>query len=42
MSEVSGDNQPAGSEAAEKNVVSTTSSEQMEAQPAVDSGEQQR
>jgi protein dpy-30 len=45
MSEVSGENQPAsantGSEAGEKNVVSTTSSEHMEAQPAAESGEQQ-
>ncbi|CAF2459395.1 unnamed protein product [Rotaria sp. Silwood2] len=45
MSEVSGENQPtsvnAGSESGEKNVVSTTSSEQMEAQTAGDSGEQQ-
>lgn len=43
MSDVSGDNQQtpasAGSEVGEKNVVSTTS-EQMEAQPAADSGEQ--
>jgi len=45
MSEVSGENQQipanAGSESGEKNVVSTTSSEQMEAQIAGDSGEQQ-
>jgi len=46
MSEVSGENQPTsantGSESGEKNAVSTTTpSEQMEAQPAVDSGEQQ-
>ncbi|CAF0740380.1 unnamed protein product [Rotaria sordida] len=46
MSEASGENQPtsvnAGSESSgEKNVVSTTSSEQMEAQTAGDSGEQQ-
>jgi protein dpy-30 len=41
MSEVSGENQPAVSESGEKNVVSTTSSEQMEAQTAADSGEQQ-
>ncbi|CAF3107316.1 unnamed protein product [Rotaria socialis] len=45
MSEVSGENQQAstnaGSEAADKNVVTTTTSaEQMEAQPAVDAGEQ--
>ena len=30
-----------GSESGDKNVVSTTSSEHMEAQPATDSGEQQ-
>ena len=45
MSEVSGENQAASanaaSESGEKNVVSTTSSEQMEAQTAGDSGEQQ-
>jgi protein dpy-30 len=47
MSEVSNENQQAsanaaGSETGEKNVVSTTTpSEQMEAQPALDSGEQQ-
>ncbi|CAF0732146.1 unnamed protein product [Rotaria sp. Silwood1] len=47
MSEVSGENQQtptsAGSESGDKNVVSTTTAapEQMEAQPAVDSGEQQ-
>jgi protein dpy-30 len=45
MSEVSGENQqtpvPTGSESGEKNVVSTTSSEHMEAQPATDAGEQQ-
>ena len=45
MSEASGENQAAsantGSESGEKNVVSTTSSEQMEAQTAGDSGEQQ-
>jgi protein dpy-30 len=45
MSEVSGENQQtsanAGSESGEKNVVSTTTSEQMEAQTAGDSGEQQ-
>jgi len=43
MSEVSGENQTAipVSESGEKNVVSTTSSEQMEAQTAGDSGEQQ-
>jgi protein dpy-30 len=45
MSEVSGENQQpsvtTGSESGEKNVVSTTSSEHMEAQPAADSGEQQ-
>jgi protein dpy-30 len=45
MSEVSGENQQtsanAGSESGEKNVVSTTSTEQMEAQTAGDSGEQQ-
>jgi len=45
MSEVSGENQQtsaAGSEVGEKNVVSTTTpNEQMEAQPAADSGEQQ-
>ncbi|CAF2127792.1 unnamed protein product [Rotaria magnacalcarata] len=45
MSEVSGENQVASanaaSESGEKNVVSTTSSEQMEAQTAGDSGEQQ-
>jgi protein dpy-30 len=46
MSEVSGENQQAsahtGSESGDKNVPSTTAStEQMEAQPAVDSGEQQ-
>ena len=46
MSEVSGENQQtsvnAGSESGDKNVVSTTTPlEQMEAQPAVDSGEQQ-
>ena len=44
MSEVSGENQPtsadAGNESVEKNVVSTTSSDQMEAQTAGDSGEQ--
>jgi protein dpy-30 len=45
MSEVSGENQQApvntGSESGDKNVVSTTTSEQMEAQTAGDSGEQQ-
>jgi len=45
MSEVSGENQQtsanAVSESGEKNVVSTTSSEQMEAQTAGDSGEHQ-
>jgi protein dpy-30 len=41
MSEVSGENQQTGSESGEKNVVSTTTSEQMEAQTAGDSGEQQ-
>jgi protein dpy-30 len=46
MSEVSGENQQTsantGSEAGDKNVVSTTTPlEQMEAQPASDSGEQQ-
>ncbi|CAF0746639.1 unnamed protein product [Adineta steineri] len=45
MSEVSGENQQApantGSESGEKSVVSTTSTEQMEAQPATESGEQQ-
>ena len=46
MSEVSGENQQAsantGSESGDKNVVTTSaSSEQMEAQPATDSGEQQ-
>jgi len=46
MSEVSGENQQpsanTGSESGDKNVVSTTtSSEQMEAQPASDAGEQQ-
>ncbi|CAF1047494.1 unnamed protein product [Adineta steineri] len=46
MSEVSGENQAAtantGNESAEKNIVSTTTpSEQMEAQPAADAGEQQ-
>lgn len=44
MSDVSGENQQApasaGSEAGEKNVPNTTSSEQMEAQTAGDSGEQ--
>jgi protein dpy-30 len=39
MSEVSGENQQTSVESGEKNVVSTTSSEQMEAQTANDSGE---
>jgi protein dpy-30 len=45
MSEVSDENQPTsantGNESGDKNTVSTTSSEQMEAQPATGSGEQQ-
>src|SRR5689334_11332921 len=45
MSEASGENQPTsantGSDTGEKNAVSTTSSEQMDAQTAGDPGEQQ-